>query len=135
MAEVELLLAGGTTAGGTVAPPVREIVLVAQDLASYGRDRSRPGERVKAGRSPIAGLTRAIAARVLAEAARVATRIGELRALARRAGFDVLCDRMFSRCRRRACFCLSFVIRTSSAARRWSSLTNPAFLSACSTAA
>jgi ribosomal protein S12 methylthiotransferase len=64
MAEVELLLAGGTTAGGTVAPPVREIVLVAQDLASYGRDRSRPGERVKAGRSPIAGLTRAIAARV-----------------------------------------------------------------------
>jgi ribosomal protein S12 methylthiotransferase len=54
MAEVELLLAGGTTAGGTVAPPVREIVLVAQDLASYGRDRSRPGERVKAGRS---GLT------------------------------------------------------------------------------
>jgi ribosomal protein S12 methylthiotransferase len=64
MAEVELLLAGGTTADGSVAPPVREIVLVAQDLASYGRDRSRPGERVKAGRSPIAGLTRAIAARV-----------------------------------------------------------------------
>jgi ribosomal protein S12 methylthiotransferase len=64
MAEVELLLAGGTTAAGEVAPPVREIVLVAQDLASYGRDRSRPGERVKAGRSPIAGLTRAIAARV-----------------------------------------------------------------------
>jgi ribosomal protein S12 methylthiotransferase len=64
MAEVELLLAGGTTAAGSPAPPVREIVLVAQDLASYGRDRSRPGERVKAGRSPIAGLTRAIAARV-----------------------------------------------------------------------
>jgi ribosomal protein S12 methylthiotransferase len=64
MAEVELLLAGGTTAAGAPAPPVREIVLVAQDLASYGRDRSRPGERVKAGRSPIAGLTRAIAARV-----------------------------------------------------------------------
>jgi ribosomal protein S12 methylthiotransferase len=64
MAEVELLLAGGTTAAGAAAPPVREIVLVAQDLASYGRDRSRPGERVKAGRSPIAGLTRAIAARV-----------------------------------------------------------------------
>jgi ribosomal protein S12 methylthiotransferase len=64
MAEVDLLLAGGRTPGGSVAPPVREIVLVAQDLASYGRDRSRPGERVKAGRSPIAGLTRAISARV-----------------------------------------------------------------------
>jgi ribosomal protein S12 methylthiotransferase len=64
MAEVELLLAGGTTPSGASAPPVHEIVLVAQDLASYGRDRSRPGERVKAGRSPIAGLTRAISARV-----------------------------------------------------------------------
>jgi ribosomal protein S12 methylthiotransferase len=65
MAEVELLLAGGTTPSGVTAPPVREIVLVAQDLASYGRDRSRPGERVRAGRSPIAGLTRAISARVV----------------------------------------------------------------------
>ena len=64
MAEVELLLAGGVTADGNQAPPVREIVLVAQDLASYGRDRSRPGVRVKAGRSPIAALTRAIAERV-----------------------------------------------------------------------
>jgi ribosomal protein S12 methylthiotransferase len=64
MAEVELLLAGGTTPSGAMAPAVQEIVLVAQDLASYGRDRSRPGERVKAGRSPIAGLTRAISARV-----------------------------------------------------------------------
>jgi ribosomal protein S12 methylthiotransferase len=64
MSEVELLLAGGTTPSGTAAPPVQEIVLVAQDLASYGRDRSRPGERLKAGRSPIAGLTRAISARV-----------------------------------------------------------------------
>jgi ribosomal protein S12 methylthiotransferase len=64
MAEVELLLAGGTTPSGMTAPPVREIVLVAQDLASYGRDRSRPGERVRAGRSPIAGLTRAISERV-----------------------------------------------------------------------
>jgi ribosomal protein S12 methylthiotransferase len=64
MAEVELLLAGGLTPDGTPAPPVREIVLVAQDLASYGRDRSRPGERVKAGRSPIAALTRAVAQRV-----------------------------------------------------------------------
>jgi ribosomal protein S12 methylthiotransferase len=64
MAEVELLLAGGTTPAGTPAPAVREIVLVAQDLASYGRDRSRPAERVKAGRSPIAALTRAVSARV-----------------------------------------------------------------------
>jgi ribosomal protein S12 methylthiotransferase len=64
MAEVDLLLAGGTTPAGGTAPPVREIVLVAQDLASYGRDRSRPGERVKAGASPIAALTRALSARV-----------------------------------------------------------------------
>jgi ribosomal protein S12 methylthiotransferase len=59
MAEVDLLLAGGTD-----SPPLREIVLVAQDLASYGRDRSRPGERVKAGSSPIASLTRAISSKV-----------------------------------------------------------------------
>ncbi len=64
MDEVSLLLAGGTTPAGLDAPPVREIVLVAQDLASYGRDRSRPGERVKAGASPIAALTRAVSARV-----------------------------------------------------------------------
>ncbi len=64
MDEISLLLAGGTTPSGLDAPPVREIVLVAQDLASYGRDRSRPGERVKAGASPIAALTRAISARV-----------------------------------------------------------------------
>jgi ribosomal protein S12 methylthiotransferase len=64
MAEVERLLAGGLTPGGDAAPPLREIVLVAQDLASYGRDRSRPGERVRAGRSPIAALTRAVSARV-----------------------------------------------------------------------
>jgi len=64
MAEVDLLLAGGTTPAGAPAPPVREIVLVAQDLASYGRDRSRPGERVKAGPSPIAALTRALSRRV-----------------------------------------------------------------------
>jgi ribosomal protein S12 methylthiotransferase len=64
MAEVDLLLTGGTTPDGRTAPPLREIVLVAQDLASYGRDRSRPGERVKAGRSPIAALTRAISAKV-----------------------------------------------------------------------
>jgi ribosomal protein S12 methylthiotransferase len=64
MAEVELLRAGGPTPDGGDAPPLREIVLVAQDLASYGRDRSRPGERVKAGRSPIAALTRAVSERV-----------------------------------------------------------------------
>jgi ribosomal protein S12 methylthiotransferase len=64
MAEVDLLLAGGTTPAGLAAPPVREIVLVAQDLASYGRDRSRPGERAKAGPSPIAALTRALSTRV-----------------------------------------------------------------------
>jgi ribosomal protein S12 methylthiotransferase len=64
MAEVERLLAGGTTAAGHPAPPVREIVLVAQDLASYGRDRSVPGQRASAGRSPIAALTRAINERV-----------------------------------------------------------------------
>jgi ribosomal protein S12 methylthiotransferase len=64
MAEVDRLLAGGATPAGVAAPPMREIVLVAQDLASYGRDRSRPGERVKAGRSPIAQLTRAVSAKV-----------------------------------------------------------------------
>ncbi len=64
MAEVDQLLAGGIAPDGAEAPPLREIVLVAQDLASYGRDRSRPGERVKAGRSPIAELTRAVSARV-----------------------------------------------------------------------
>ncbi len=64
MAEVDRLLAGGATPAGFDAPPLREIVLVAQDLASYGRDRSVPGQRVKAGRSPIAALTRAISQRV-----------------------------------------------------------------------
>ncbi len=48
------------------APPLREIVLVAQDLASYGRDRSGPGRRTRIahGPSPIAALTRAVTARV-----------------------------------------------------------------------
>jgi ribosomal protein S12 methylthiotransferase len=64
LAEVDQLLAGGTTPAGQAAPPVREIVLVAQDLASYGRDRSGPGDRAKAGPSPIAALTRAVSARV-----------------------------------------------------------------------
>jgi ribosomal protein S12 methylthiotransferase len=64
MDEVALLLAGGTTTAGQVAPPLREIVLVAQDLASYGRDRSQPGQRAKAGPSPLAALTRAVSDRV-----------------------------------------------------------------------
>ena len=48
------------------APPLREIVLVAQDLASYGRDRSGPGRRTRIahGPSPIAALTRAVSTRV-----------------------------------------------------------------------
>jgi ribosomal protein S12 methylthiotransferase len=61
LAEVDALLA--PTAG---APPLREIVLVAQDLASFGRDRSGPGRRTRTanGTSPIAALTRAVSARV-----------------------------------------------------------------------
>jgi len=61
LAEVDALLA---PAPG--APPLREIVLVAQDLASYGRDRSGPGRRTRTanGTSPIATLTRAVSARV-----------------------------------------------------------------------
>ncbi len=48
------------------ATTLREIVLVAQDLASYGRDRSGPGRRTRTaqGTSPIAALTRAVSARV-----------------------------------------------------------------------
>jgi tRNA A37 methylthiotransferase MiaB len=45
-------------------PPLREVVLVAQDLASYGRDRSIPGRRLANGTSPIAALTRAVGAKV-----------------------------------------------------------------------
>ncbi len=68
IAEVDLLVSGAESGAiapdGQPAPALREIVLVAQDLASYGRDRSSPGERVQAGRSPIADLTRAVAERV-----------------------------------------------------------------------
>jgi ribosomal protein S12 methylthiotransferase len=48
------------------APLLQEIVLVAQDLASYGRDRSGPGRRTRIanGPSPIAALTRAVSSRV-----------------------------------------------------------------------
>ena len=64
LAEVDRLLAA-PTAG---APPLREVVLVAQDLASYGRDRTGPGRTTGAAKhrrpSPIAALTRAVAQRV-----------------------------------------------------------------------
>jgi len=62
LGEVDALLAS-ESAGG---PPLREVVLVAQDLASYGRDRTGPGRRqpVVNGTSPIADLTRAVSARV-----------------------------------------------------------------------
>jgi ribosomal protein S12 methylthiotransferase len=61
LAEVDALHA---TAAG--APVLREVVLVAQDLASYGRDRSGPGRRTRIanGPSPIAALTRAVSSRV-----------------------------------------------------------------------
>jgi ribosomal protein S12 methylthiotransferase len=66
LAEVDRLL--DAPAAADDAPPLREVVLVAQDLASYGRDRSGPGRAdraASAGRpSPIAALTRAVAARV-----------------------------------------------------------------------
>ncbi|MGH9089356.1 MAG: 30S ribosomal protein S12 methylthiotransferase RimO [Acidimicrobiales bacterium] len=43
-------------------PPVREVVLVAQDLASYGRDRTRPRVTGAYGaNAPIVALTRAVA--------------------------------------------------------------------------
>jgi ribosomal protein S12 methylthiotransferase len=61
LAEVDALR---VTADG--APILREIVLVAQDLASYGRDRSGPGRRTRIanGPSPVAALTRAVSSRV-----------------------------------------------------------------------
>ena len=57
LAEVDALASSGR---------LREVVLVAQDLASYGRDRTRRRERPRdpSGRSPIAALTRAVAGRV-----------------------------------------------------------------------
>ena len=61
LAEVDALRAPSDT-----APPLREIVLVAQDLASYGRDRTGPGRcsRTAVAPSPMAALTRAVSARV-----------------------------------------------------------------------
>jgi ribosomal protein S12 methylthiotransferase len=65
LAEVDRLLERPGTLG---APPLREVVLVAQDLASYGRDRTGPGRSTGTARqgrpSPIAALTRAVAQRV-----------------------------------------------------------------------
>jgi ribosomal protein S12 methylthiotransferase len=86
LAEVDALLA---VPDQTTNPPLREVVLVAQDLASYGRDRTRAGRPRKEthtaaptptlasdpgldpgpaashnSRSPIAALTRAVAAKV-----------------------------------------------------------------------
>lgn len=62
-AEVDALL---TAPSGPGSPPVREIVLVAQDLASYDRDRTGPRRAGHGanGSSPVAALTRAVAARV-----------------------------------------------------------------------
>jgi ribosomal protein S12 methylthiotransferase len=60
LAEVDALLA----ANATTSPPLREVVLVAQDLASYGRDRTRSATTALNGRSPIATLTRAVTAKV-----------------------------------------------------------------------
>jgi ribosomal protein S12 methylthiotransferase len=62
LAEVDAL-AAGADAG---APPLREVVLVAQDLAAFARDRTGPGRasRTAQGPSPIAALTREVAARV-----------------------------------------------------------------------
>jgi ribosomal protein S12 methylthiotransferase len=70
LAEVDALLASDPAA--TAAPPLREVVLVAQDLASFGRDRTGAGtndrpRRIHAasnGTSPIAALTRAVSAKV-----------------------------------------------------------------------
>ena len=69
LAEVDALRAAPhppTAADHDAPPPLREVVLVAQDLASYGRDRTGPGRehRIAHGPSPIAALTRAVAARV-----------------------------------------------------------------------
>jgi ribosomal protein S12 methylthiotransferase len=73
LAEVDALVSSGRppalhhlrrTPDQDPVPPLREVVLVAQDLASYGRDRSIPGRRLTNGRSPIAALTRAVATKV-----------------------------------------------------------------------
>jgi ribosomal protein S12 methylthiotransferase len=59
--EVRALVDGAGGAGGTTGVPVREVVLVAQDLASFGRDRSRREQnRSGRGTQPIVTLTRAV---------------------------------------------------------------------------
>jgi ribosomal protein S12 methylthiotransferase len=62
LAEVDALSAGADAG----SPPLREVVLVAQDLAAYARDRTGPGRasRTAHGPSPLAALTRDVAARV-----------------------------------------------------------------------
>jgi len=50
-----------TLLGGVGGVGAKEIVLVAQDLASYGRDRSTPGRRPAGSGLPIATLTRQVA--------------------------------------------------------------------------
>jgi ribosomal protein S12 methylthiotransferase len=76
LAEVEALLAQAADEDradradppdATAPPPLREVVLVAQDLASYGRDRTGPNRRTTTTTtttttSPIAALTRAVQA-------------------------------------------------------------------------
>ena len=63
LAEVDALRAASEVDAGI--PPLREVVLVAQDLASYGRDRRDSGRQARAaGTSPIAELTRAVSGRV-----------------------------------------------------------------------
>ncbi len=51
-------------AGDAGAPGVREVVLVAQDLASYGRDRASGRGRAGGASMPIVDLTRSVAALV-----------------------------------------------------------------------
>jgi ribosomal protein S12 methylthiotransferase len=68
LAEVDALLAPASDPEARM-PPLREVVLVAQDLASYGRDRTGRGAGRGArpavpGHSPIAALTRAVSGRV-----------------------------------------------------------------------
>jgi ribosomal protein S12 methylthiotransferase len=72
LAEVDTLLASDHAR--TAIPPLREVVLVAQDLASFGRDRTGAGAGANGGRSrirtasngtsPVAALTRAVSAKV-----------------------------------------------------------------------
>ena len=66
LAEVVALAAGDGSADGVPGDGVKEIVLVAQDLASYGRDRTDAsrGARERGAATPIVALTRAVSALV-----------------------------------------------------------------------